>query len=141
MLADPTIDVAICDCAKIALIVAAGSLAPVVGAVVGAVCVALADVELEAEDDDEEFAPNSVKSWAADRPPKEFNEESMLRLSPSGNSHRRGRFVRLAIMAKYDLGVPAYGYLAIKRCAIDFKKQETDALIARSERPSANTTS
>jgi len=51
---------------------------------------------------EEELAPNNINRLAADTPPKEFNEESMSRLSPSGDSHRRGRLVRLALMAKYD---------------------------------------
>lgn len=44
---------------------------------------ALLDVEFE-EDEEAEFAPNNVKSSAADKPPKAFNAESMPHLHPPG---------------------------------------------------------
>ena len=66
---------------------------------------ALADIEFD--DEEEEFAPNNFKMSAADKPPKAFNEQSIARLSPSGDLHRRERGRRLAVIAKYDLEVRA----------------------------------
>jgi hypothetical protein len=87
-------------------------LVPDAATPVGAGRAVLADVELDEEEDgeeedgeEEEFAPNNVKSSAADKPPKEFNEANMPHLYPPKDSHRRGRIGRLTVMAKYEFDV------------------------------------
>src|ERR1700742_3552214 len=75
MLTVPPSDVSVCDCARIALIAFAGSLASEASAC--AEETALAEVGLE----DGAFAPNSFRRSAVETPPNEPSEEIMTRLS------------------------------------------------------------
>jgi hypothetical protein len=50
-------------------------------------------VDVGFEDEGTEFAPSNIRRLAADKPPKEFKEESMLYLSPSGTRIAEGGLV------------------------------------------------